>query len=341
MRKNIVLVCLTALVVAGAVPAVAAVKHLITGKQIKNHSVGGVDLKNRTITLKNLKKTTINSLRGTGQVGTPTTPGAQGEGGAPGAPGAPGANGANGSNGTNGTNGSNVAGITGPNWGVIYRNTIGSPVAELRNGPFTSSATADASADNPPVGQGSLGLAVSVVDPTVPATREKASFGNEVDFRGDNVEDLNAAGFYYFTTGENDSRQADHRNLPNIAFEIDPNLTANATNFSTLTWQPGPADTGRLDHWSTFQDATTNGDWVMSGAAGTATGCVLASPCTFQGMKTALREGAGPDATPAKILTANVTKGRDNAWQGAVDGLRINNEQFDFESYGVNTTTLP
>ena len=30
-----------------------------------------------------------------------------------------------------------------------------------------------------------------------------------------------------------------------------------------------------------------------------------------------------------------VTKGRDNSWQGAVDGLRINGTVFDFEETGV------
>jgi hypothetical protein len=34
-----------------------------------------------------------------------------------------------------------------------------------------------------------------------------------------------------------------------------------------------------------------------------------------------------------------VTKGRDFAWQGAIDGLRINNEIFDFEETGVRTVT--
>jgi hypothetical protein len=40
---------------------------------------------------------------------------------------------------------------------------------------------------------------------------------------------------------------------------------------------------------------------------------------------------------PATILSAAVTKGRDYAWQGAVDGLRINGTVFDFEENGVFT----
>ncbi len=37
----------------------------------------------------------------------------------------------------------------------------------------------------------------------------------------------------------------------------------------------------------------------------------------------------------ATILTAAVAKGKDNSWQGAVDGLRINDTVFDFEETGV------
>ena len=34
-----------------------------------------------------------------------------------------------------------------------------------------------------------------------------------------------------------------------------------------------------------------------------------------------------------------MTKGRDFAWNGAVDGLRINDIVYDFEAGGVFTTT--
>ena len=37
----------------------------------------------------------------------------------------------------------------------------------------------------------------------------------------------------------------------------------------------------------------------------------------------------------ATIMTAAVAKGRDAEWQGAVDGLRINDTVFDFEETGV------
>ncbi len=78
----------------------------------------------------------------------------------------------------------------------------------------------------------------------------------------------------------------------------------------------------------------TGTGFILSGAEGTATGCTLATPCTFSALKTALQAGTG-----AKILTVGITKGRDFAWQGAVDGLRVNGTVYDFEPFGVQETT--
>ena len=41
---------------------------------------------------------------------------------------------------------------------------------------------------------------------------------------------------------------------------------------------------------------------------------------------------AGDGAT---IYSVSVTKGRDEAWHGAVDGLQINDTVYDFEEHGV------
>ena len=46
-------------------------------------------------------------------------------------------------------------------------------------------------------------------------------------------------------------------------------------------------------------------------------------------MQTFLASGTG-----AKIYSVAVAKGRDFAWQGAVDGLRINGTIYDFEPLG-------
>jgi hypothetical protein len=164
---------------------------------------------------------------------------------------------------------------------------------------------------------------------------EKIDFGNEVDFRGEPVLGLRRVGFHVFQTSENitygGGSAAGAKNMPNIKFEIDPNLAAAPTNhYSTLNWLPDASPSP--DAWSPYLDATSTGSWFLTGNAGTVTGCNLAAPCSFQQVKTALNDG-GPAPT---VLTAAVGKGRDYMWIGAVDGLRINQNVYDFEADGVH-----
>lgn len=58
--------------------------------------------------------------------------------------------------------------------------------------------------------------------------------------------------------------------------------------------------------------------------------------CTFAQVKAFLATGTG-----AKIFSVVVAKGRDYAWQGAVDGLRINSTIYDFEPLGVKIVPAP
>lgn len=220
-------------------------------------------------------------------------------------------------------------------WGVITRNTIGSPVAELRNGPFGSFGVTGPAA-RPPYGEGSLGIEVSVVPTTPTAFAEKIDFGNEVDFFGKPVSGLTRVGFHVFQTGENIS-YGGAANLPNIRFEIDPNLASNGTTYSTLVWVPAALPPASTNQWSPFIDATQNGTWFLTGAAGTATNCHLGNQCTFTAVKAALEDGGDP----ATIYTAAVGKGRDSMWIGAVDGLRINETLYDFEPSGVKARRTP
>ncbi|MEU0039232.1 hypothetical protein [Streptomyces sp. NPDC006333] len=203
-------------------------------------------------------------------------------------------------------------------WGVITRNTIGSPVAALRDGPFGSFGV-QGSAARPPHGRGSLGIEVA-------DQSEKVDFGNEVDFFGDPVLGLTKVGFHVFQTGENvDAGGAE--NMPNIRFEIDPNVSAHpGDNYSTLVWVPDAAPvTGR---WSPYIDATTTGYWYLTGNE---TACNQAAECTFAQVKASLNDG-GEKPT---IHTVAVGKGRDHMWIGAVDGLRVNQTVYDFEADGV------
>lgn len=209
------------------------------------------------------------------------------------------------------------------NWSQIDRNTIGSPVAALRDGPSSLFPTGQLTA--PPYGKGSLGI--EVADEAVAGSdkREKATFGNQVDFFGDNVLDLTAVGFHVFNTGENTAG-----NMPNITLEIDANLNAlPADNYTSMVWVPGPSPV--VDQWSPFIDATTSGTWGFTGAEGGATGCTNGGTCTFAQAMAALNDGGD---TPI-IYTLAIGKGRDSKWSGAVDGLRINDKIYDFEEDGV------
>ncbi|MFF5344385.1 hypothetical protein ACH46L_26025 [Streptomyces althioticus] len=221
----------------------------------------------------------------------------------------------------------NGNGTSADHWGVITRNTIGSPVAALRNGPFGSFGVPREEAA-PPYGQGSLGIEVADDSTTLTPPSEKVDFGNEVDFYGDRVQDLRRLGFHVFQTGENVT-YGGPENMPNIRFEIDPNLgSLAADNYSTMVWVPDALDTGDINRWSEFLDATRTGHWFLTGNE---TECTQAAPCTFANLKASLDDG-GEEAT---ILTAAVGKGRDHMWIGAVDGLRVNDRIYDFEADGV------
>ncbi|ROO84687.1 hypothetical protein EDD29_2214 [Actinocorallia herbida] len=215
-------------------------------------------------------------------------------------------------------------------WGVIGRNTIGSPVAELRFGPWGRTTAAPAATQKPPYGHGSLGLLVAAgPNPAVTTDDEKIAYGNETDFAGVRLRDIKTLSYSIFTAMDSIAQVA----LPGIAFEIDPKLNPGVT-YSTLGYLPNisqspsaPA-TPTQGRWQTYDAAATGSRWFATGATGPAINCTLASPCTFAQAKAAL---------PNAVITYSVEfqKGRDNAFTGAVDGLRINDDLYDFEFKGV------
>jgi hypothetical protein len=216
-------------------------------------------------------------------------------------------------------------------WGVITRNTIGSPVGDLRNGPYGSFGVTGPLA-RPPFGKGSLGIETADAATANIPPSEKVDYGNEVDFYGDNVLALTQVGFHVFQTGENIAAGGP-RNMPNIRFEIDANLTnpaCAADNYTTMVWVPGPSP--QVNRWSGYIDATTNGNWYFTGAEGGCTTCTQALNCNWTQAKAALNDGP---PTPF-MYTAAVGKGRDNIWVGAVDGFRMNRNIFNFELHGVH-----
>jgi hypothetical protein len=215
----------------------------------------------------------------------------------------------------------------GAHWGVIYRNTIGSAVAELRAGPYGSFGVSGPSS-RPPAGVGSLGIQVSDSATSGSPPAEKVAFGNEVDFFGNPVSGLSQVGFRVFQTGENAAINS--RNMPNITLEINPHVTG-AGSYTSMVWVPDAAPV--TNRWSGYLNATSTGDWYFTGTTGTVTGCNQGTMCSFSGAKLALV--AANDGTPASIYTVAITKGRDYTWAGAVDNLRINTKIYNFERYGV------
>ena len=322
------------IVVSGVVAALlcssfAVADSLITSKDIKNGTIKPADLSKKLRTKINQASTAAAAIPGSngsngakGNEGTAGKEGAQGKEGPQGKEGAAGKEGPQGQQGPPG-----LVSYGSPHWGSFERNTEGTAVAALRAGPYGGAFGGTPEA--PPIGEGSLEL--NVMSPT-----SKVDFGDELDYQGQAVSDLTNVGFSVYTTAENSSRSS-APNMPSIRFEINP-MTAGGTTttYSTLVFTP-TADTAP-GKW-THIDATTEGLWGLTGGqfnepATMNERCGLnGTRCTFAQIQTFLATGGG-----ATIYTVAVGKGKDFTFEGAVDGLEINNQTVDFEPNGVNVT---
>jgi len=224
-------------------------------------------------------------------------------------------------------------GTSAGNWGVMDRNTVGSPVAQLRGGPNTPTLTDDpenpidpSTRTVPPFGTGSLGL--SVAGPG----SEKVAYGNEVDFFSTPF-DVTQVGYFVYNLPENINAGGASTNMPSITFEINPNTKAPLlSHYSSLVYVP--AANSRLG-WSDYIDGTTTGLWGLSSSVFNGTPCSLSgSLCTWAQILDFLDDGGAT----AQLFSVAISKGTDFAWHGAVDGLRINNTVYDFEEHGVVAT---
>ncbi len=319
-----------AIVASVSIIAAAGAANLITGHDIKNGSLRGKDLHNKTLRAKKLRPGLLAKIN---------------DGGPQGATGPAGATGATGPQGTGGVSIGGGGGgdpVTGTHWGVIERNTIGSPVAALRSGPYFLNASG--STVGPPRGEGSLGLEVSrfpspTPDPT--ATTEKVDFGDEVDFAGTPISSLNQVAYDVYQTGEDTQGVGDANNLPNITFEINPHVAGKS--YTSMVFTPNAAASGvtpgQWSHIDAAADAVSPGGWYFSnGSVAAATGCTQAHFCTLSEAKQALVANHDSSTGDAAIsLSVGISKGRDDPFQGAVDDLRINNQVFNFEPLGVQT----
>ncbi|WP_141576266.1 hypothetical protein [Actinomadura sp. WMMA1423] len=208
-------------------------------------------------------------------------------------------------------------------WGVVYRNTTGSPSATLRYGPYGRPTSSPSAQQPPPYGLGSLGIIVG-------SGTDKIEFGNESDFAGIRLADINILR-YWINAGMDDLTGIA---FPGITIEIDPKLNP-AVTYSSLNYVPTAstspsAPTPVRYVWQRY-DATTSGSaWFATGSTGTTIGCTPVSPCSFADLKTKL-----PNAEIT--LSLGISKGRDTPFYGAVDSLRFNNLVYDFELNGVLT----
>src|SRR4051794_22122310 len=139
MRKHYtpgVVLGVIAICIAMSGSAVAG--SLITSAKIKDGTIQNKDIKKGTISVDRLNKGTQKAIR------LAAVPGARGATGATGATGAKGADGA-----PDTTLQASPGAAPLANWGLINRNTIGSPTTMLRSGPA-----------DPAVGDGSLNISV-------------------------------------------------------------------------------------------------------------------------------------------------------------------------------------
>ena len=317
LKAAIVAVIVMALVGGGS----AVAGSLVTSAKIADGTIQNRDIADGTISLSRLSEGTQALIRQHATDGVNGRDGANGAGGQDGARGLQGQAGTAGNDGVNGVDGKDgVNGVDGKdgrdgtdatiasgNWGIIDRNVIGSASAVLRSGPGGA-----------PLGTGSLNLSVADV-------ASKIAFGNEADFAGLKISSINALGFSVYQTGENASISS--ANLPNISLEVNPGVAGKT--YSSLVYNPAPVQPSR---WSTV-DATQGAGWYFTNAAvAAATGCGQDAGqrfCTLDEIKT-----AAPDAYVTYSL--GIAKGRDSAWHGAVDAVRVNDRVFDFEETGVS-----
>ena len=118
--------------------------------------------------------------------------------------------------------------------------------------------------------------------------------------------------------------------MPTITFEVDPNCRADRTsNYSSLVFMPD--ELRRPTSGAATSTRAHDRPWGVTGSA------VNGTDCGINGWRCTFAELQAPRATTAngQIISVAVGKGSDYAFQGAVDGLRVNDTVFDFEAGGV------
>jgi hypothetical protein len=211
---------------------------------------------------------------------------------------------------------------------VVGRNTIGSPSAYFRVGPWGRAAGAYAATVKPPFGDGSLGLHVG--DIAAGGTAEKLSFGNEATFADLPLRSITSLGYWLYVGEDSFTGHS----APGITIEANPD--ANGRNYTTLSYlpeasaapsQPSPRTAST---WQRYDALAAGARWATSADLDASSAvCDPGTSCTWA----QLLAQAGANARVSFSLA--ITKGRDNEFTGAVDGLEVNGTTYDFEPEGV------
>jgi hypothetical protein len=303
-------------VIAGTAAASAGATTLITGAQVRDGSLTGADVRDRSLGVRDLTSRARNSLRGR-----------KGPRGATGAAGPQGDAGPRGGAGPQGPKG-DPASLSRLPWGVVGRNTIGSPAAYFRVGPWGRTSGYAATVP-PPLGEGSLGVHVEGVNGTG-SSAEKLSFGDETTFAGLPIRSISTLSYWLYA-GED---AFTNHSLPTLSIEANPD--ANGATYTTLVYlpdgsaAPSAPSPRAVSTWQEYDTLATGNMWHSTADLDpNTTACQVSNPCKFSDLVAQM----GPNACVSFSLA--ITKGRDNEFTGAVDAVTVNGTTYDFEPEGV------
>jgi hypothetical protein len=302
--------------IAGTAAASAGATTLITGAQVRDGSLTGADVRDRSLGVRDLTSRARNSLRGR-----------RGPRGATGAAGPQGDAGPRGGAGPQGPKG-DPASLSRLPWGVVGRNTIGSPAAYFRVGPWGRTSGYAATVP-PPLGEGSLGVHVEGVNGTG-SSAEKLSFGDETTFAGLPIRSISTLSYWLYA-GED---AFTNHSLPTLSIEANPD--ANGATYTTLVYlpdgsaAPSAPSPRTVSTWQKYDTLATGNMWHSTADLDpNTTVCQISNPCKFSDLVAQM----GPNACVSFSLA--ITKGRDNEFTGAVDAVTVNGTTYDFEPEGV------
>jgi hypothetical protein len=269
----------------------------------------------------------------TGQAGAIGATGPQGETGPLGETGPRGATGPQGPRGETGPQGpkgdpGDRASLSRLPWGVVGRNTIGSPAAYFRVGPWGRTSGYAATVP-PPLGDGSLGIHVEGVNGTG-SSAEKLSFGDETTFADLPIRSISTLSYWVYTAED----VFTNHSLPTLSVEANPD--ANGAGYTTLVYlpdgstAPSAPSPRTVNAWQKYDPLAAGNKWHSTADLDpNTTLCQISNPSQFSD----LVAQTGPNARVSFSLA--ITKGRDNEFTGAVDAVTVNGATYDFEPEGV------